>query len=141
MYCQEGESTLKAEARCEAGYGASCKVRYKIWLVEGGTFVFGDGLATLLQTINELGSINRAAATLRMSYREAWGRIKKAETGLGVRLLDRHTGGEMGGGAQLTGEGIDLLNRYRVFRNEVDESIRKIFAKNFEEFDGGTNDH
>lgn len=47
------------------------QVRYKLWLEEG-EHVFGEGLFELLQEIDRLGSINQAARSLKMSYRQAW---------------------------------------------------------------------
>lgn len=92
---------------------------------------FGDGLAQLLQEIGKRGSINRAAAALKMSYREAWGRIKKAEDRLGIALLIKQIGGDEGGGAQLTPGAQELLRRYGEFRDECDLAVRRIYRKHF----------
>jgi len=39
------------------------------------------------------GSINQAAAKLGMSYRAAWGKVTATEKRLGIKLLNKHTGG------------------------------------------------
>lgn len=107
------------------------ELRYKVWLEKDGKAVFGDGLEELLEAVDREGSINRASASLHMSYREAWGRIKEAEDRLGTSLLHKHAGGEDGGGAELTAAARDLLTRYRRFRRDVDEAMKQVFRANF----------
>jgi molybdate transport system regulatory protein len=63
---------------------AVMQARFKVWLQEEKP-VFGDGMAKLLGAIDELGSINQAAAKLKMSYRQAWGRIKASEERMGIK--------------------------------------------------------
>ena len=46
--------------------------RCRAWLEKDGRPVFGDGRARLLEAIRRAGSINGGAATLGMSYRNAW---------------------------------------------------------------------
>jgi len=106
------------------------KAQYRLWIEEDG-HVFGDGMANLLKSITELGSISQAAASLSISYRKAWGMIKKSESHLGIRLLNTQTGGENGGGAFLTPEGRDLVKKYFNFKREVDLAINLAFSKYF----------
>ena len=108
------------------------KVRYKVWL-EDGSHLFGDGAASLLQAIDELGSINRAAARLNMSYRQAWGHIRKVEERMGIPLLETRVGGEHGGGSQLTPAARELLQKYQLFKKRVNDSIQQIFHQVFGE--------
>lgn len=102
-------------------------VRYKVFLELGGDLP-GDRLCALLQAIDRLGSINRAAAELKLSYRHAWGLIKKAEERLGGPLLQKRIGGAEGGGAELTAAARDLLARYQQFHAEVGGRLGQIFA-------------
>ncbi len=106
------------------------RVKYKIWL-EDGDRIFSDGLALLLKTIDDEGSINRAAQQLNMSYRQAWGHVKKAEQRLGFALLDKKVGGEAGGGAELTDSARGFMQKYLQFRSEVHDAITQIFKRNF----------
>lgn len=108
------------------------KVRYKVWL-EDEKLVFGDGIASVLEMIEELGSINQAAVRLKMSYRQAWGQIKETEERLGIKLLDTKVGGESGGGAQLTEEARNIMQKYRIFRQKVDEAIQDTFNQVYRE--------
>lgn len=105
--------------------------RFKVWLEEDGQPVFGEGLMRLLTLISRHGSIRRAAEDMKMSYRQAWGSIRKAENRLGTSLLVKQIGGESGGGAQLTPEAEELINSYSSFRSEAEAAVKKSFAKHF----------
>lgn len=89
----------------------------------------GDRICLLLETIDRVGSINRAAGDLGLSYRHAWGLIKKAEERLGAPLLQKRVGGTEGGGAELTDAARALLERYRRFRREVEGRLDSLFPE------------
>ena len=78
-------------------------------------YVFGPGVYRLLKAINKTGTLKGASQELGMSYRYAWGLIKKAETKLGESLIDASKGGRLGGGSSVItslGEGfIDDFER------------------------------
>lgn len=105
------------------------KVKLGIRIREGDTHVYGDGRQKLLEKIEEMGSIRRAAQDMGMSYRAAWGKIKATEEGLGIKLLDRRIGGAQGGGAALTGEAKQLMLAYRDFREGLDEMVNDRWEK------------
>ena len=89
------------------------KTRFKLWLETENGYVFGEGLLQLLSKVQERGTLRGAAEDLGMSYRHAWGKIKTAERRFGKPILKTHKGGTSGGGgAELTEEGIMLLNKY-----------------------------
>lgn len=106
-------------------------LHYKVWLERDGDIILGDGLNSLLGGVAREGSISRAASSMGLSYREAWGRVKSAEKRLGFRLLNKRVGGVAGGGTSLTTEAVWLLERYRRFRVEVDAAMKRIFTDNF----------
>ncbi|MBU7006603.1 winged helix-turn-helix domain-containing protein [Phosphitispora fastidiosa] len=107
--------------------------KLKIWLEKDEQPVFGRGLLCLLTLIRQHGSIRRAAEDLGMSYRQAWGSIKKAESRLGVKLLIKHVGGESGGGAQLTDEARQLMLKYGDFMRDAEEAVKLVYARYFEQ--------
>jgi len=78
-------------------------------------YVFGPGVYRLLKTIKKTGTLKGASQELGMSYRYAWGLIKKAEAKLGESLIDASKGGRLGGGSSVItslGEGfIDDFER------------------------------
>ncbi len=61
--------------------------------------MFGPGVYNLLIAIERTGTLKEASQQLSMSYRYAWGLIKKAEEKLGESLIDASKGGRLGGGS------------------------------------------
>ncbi|MCL4424075.1 MAG: LysR family transcriptional regulator [Firmicutes bacterium] len=108
------------------------ELRYKVWLEQNGELTLGDGLYQLLRGISARGSISQAASAMRLSYREAWGRIRTAERRLGVSLLMTQVGGEEGGGTQLTPAALQLLEKYQRFREELDAAIQGVYRKHID---------
>lgn len=118
------------EKRSRATVPASrLSARTKIWFVRGNEHIFGSGLARLLELVETAGSLSRAAKLEGMSYRHAWGEIRKAEEHLGTSLLVRNKGGKGGGGSYLSSEGRRLL---RVF-DRMEERTRIYADKQFAE--------
>ncbi len=110
---------------------AAFKVAYKIWLDCDGK-AFGEGPDRLLQRVEATGSLHKAAAEMKMSYRKAWLMLRTMERRLGFTLLERKVGGVSGGGSKLTDEARLFMRRYETFRKEVEESLRQICSKHFE---------
>ena len=107
-------------------------VRYKVWLESEGEAVFGDGTAELLRGVDRMGSISAAARGMRMSYRQAWGAIRKVEQRLGERMVETSVGGRGGGGAVLTDTAREFLGKYERFREGVDQAVEERFRIMFE---------
>ncbi len=75
------------------------KPAFKLWLETEDGYVFGPGVYNLLIAIERTGTLKEASQQLGMSYRYAWGLIKKAEEKLGEPLIDASKGGKLGGGS------------------------------------------
>lgn len=106
------------------------KAHYKLWLsLKNGEGILGDGKWLLLRTIEEVGSIAKAAVNLGISYRKAWGDLKKVEDLLGMPVIERQRGGQSGGSSVLTEQGIYLIKAYSKFHNDFDIAFRKSFEK------------
>ena len=89
------------------------KPRFKVWFETEKGYAFGPGTFILLKEIEMKGSLSLAATSLGMSYRYAWGLLKKAEKGTGIPILETFKGGSHGGGGtSLTEEGRWLLREY-----------------------------
>lgn len=93
-------------------------VRLHVWLENEDGLLFGHGRMQLLQQIDSLGSLRKAAESLGMSYRAAWGKVKKSEEALGLQLL-RNTGGGKSG-STLTEDGQALARTFRAWFTEVE---------------------
>lgn len=104
--------------------------RFKLWLsTDTAEGVFGDGKYRLLRAIASGGSLRAAATTLAISYRKAWGDLRKAERHLGVPLVERSRGGCTGGSARVTEAGRAWLAAYAAFRAELEQSAANAFAR------------
>ncbi len=102
--------------------------RFKLWLssdeAEG---VFGDGKWRLLAAVDREGSLKAASQSLRISYRKAWGDLRKAEDCLEVGFLEKRRGGSGGGESRLTDAGKKWLEAYSTFRAEVERAAAAAF--------------
>ena len=88
-------------------------VGVKLWIATTSwAGVFGEGRYRLLSLIHIHGSLKKAAETNGISYRKAWGDIKKTEARIGRKLLVRECGGKGGGGSRLTPFAQELLKAY-----------------------------
>ncbi len=85
----------------------------KLWLETDRGYVFGKGAFDLLDRIERFGTISKAASSMNMSYRQAWGILKKIEARLGKPLIETNRGGAHGGGrTTLTPLGKKVLQQY-----------------------------
>ena len=94
---------------------------------------FGRGIVQLLEGVEELGSINRATASMGMAYSKAWTILKNAQQHLGFQLLHSTTGGKNGGGATLTPEAAALLAAYEEYCSELNTYAKMLFTEKFEQ--------
>jgi len=74
---------------------------------------FGPGKAELLEKVRDTGSIRKAAAAMKMSYRRAWLLLAEMDEMFGAPVVATTTGGAKGGGASLTRLGATLVRHYR----------------------------
>jgi molybdate transport system regulatory protein len=80
-------------------------------------FLGGDRI-NLLEKIDELGSITRAAKAVGISYKTAWDVINMINNLADKPLVDRLTGGKGGGGTSLTAEGKKVITQFRTIQEE-----------------------
>jgi len=92
--------------------------RTHLWFETGDGMFFGLGRVQLLERIETCGSLNKAAAAMGMSYRAAWGRLKKTEAVLGEALVEK-TGPKQG--FRLTPLGRELVDKFHAWHARVEE--------------------
>lgn len=107
------------------------EVRSKIWLTVNGEAVFGSGREALFKAIDRLGSINKASKDINISYRKALSYIQVMENRLGKKLIERQTGGRNGGGASLTDDAREFMQKYEMLEEGVNEMLDKKFQEIF----------
>ncbi len=118
--------------------GSRLIIRTKVWLSRDSLLVFGEGLARLLRGIEGMGSLSAAAREEGISYRHAWGDIKRAEERLGFPLVESTPGGVEGGGSSLTEKGRLLLQGYERMRRKIIKSSDKFFKELLEKIEEAT---
>ena len=112
------------------------RARFKLWLnTKDAEGVFGDGKWRLLKAIETEGSLKAASELLRISYRKAWGDLKKAEQCLNVALVEKQRGGSVGGQTQLTDQGKKWVRAYTRFRSDIEKAVEKAYKKYIKELE------
>jgi molybdate transport system regulatory protein len=106
------------------------EIRAKFWIENKGEAVLGGGKTDLLLAVDRLGSIQRAADEFGMSYRHAWGAIKKIEQRAGFKILDTKLG-RREGGACLTPEGKAFVEKVDSLLEELQTIVKKRFSEDF----------
>ena len=97
--------------------------KVKLWLKKSNTSVIGEGRARLLLAIQNEGSITKAAQSMNMSYRHAWGIIKSISESIGKDVVRTTRGGSAGGGAKLTKVGQQILKQYEDNASEIQKLL------------------
>jgi molybdate transport system regulatory protein len=85
------------------------EIHVNIRLESNHGVVFGAGRYMILKEVDEHGSLKKAAENLGMSYRAAWGKIKKSEELLGQKLIEKETNKT---GLHLTEFGRSMVDGY-----------------------------
>jgi molybdate transport system regulatory protein len=95
----------------------------------GDCYAMGPGKADLLEAIHETGSISAAGRKLGMSYRRAWLLVDEMNRCFRTPVVEARLGGAGGGGAKVTGLGLEALVRYRELQDQAWEAVRKPFLE------------
>ena len=107
------------------------EIKAKFWIENKGEAVLGGGKTGLLLAVDRLGSIQRAALEFGMSYRHAWGAIKKIEQRAGFKILDTRLGGK-DGGARLAPKGKEFIGKVDSLLKDLQGIVEKRFKQKFE---------
>ena len=106
------------------------KPHIKLWLhSENSQDSFGDGKWRLLETIEKTESLKSTCELLQISYRKAWGNLKKAEECLNFTLVTRVRGGKAHGRTTLTKEGKAWMKAYSKFRRDIEKAALAAYTK------------
>jgi molybdate transport system regulatory protein len=110
------------------------EVKAKFWIENKGEVVAGGGKIALLLAVDRLGSIQRAADQFGMSYRHAWGVIRKMEQRAGFKIVETKLGGRDGGGARLTPKGKTFVKEVASFLRDLQKMAQKRFRERLQGF-------
>jgi molybdate transport system regulatory protein len=97
----------------------------KVWVEKDGKLLMGWGRATLLERIDQLGSISAAARSMKLAYRNAWLWVEAMNRLAETPLVEKATGGARGGYARLTDEGRRIIKEYKEKRTGVRDIIKE----------------
>lgn len=97
--------------------------RAHVWLEYDGQVLLGPGRAILLERIDQMGSLRKAAQSMQMSYRAAWGKIKKTEAQLGQAVVEK--AGHDRSGYSLTPFGKQILQQFVAVQGHVNAEAAK----------------
>lgn len=85
----------------------------RLWLEKDEQGFLGHGRAELLERIDELGSMAKAARTMGMGYKHAWEMVEAMSNLADAPLVERVSGGRGGGGTRLTDYGRRMIAELR----------------------------
>ncbi|WP_445736642.1 winged helix-turn-helix domain-containing protein [Mariniflexile sp.] len=108
----------------------SYKIKSRIWIEHNNHVLLGEGRVQLLKAIEETGSLSKAAKSLNLSYKKAWGLIDSVNKSAKKPVTINSIGGKGGGGAALTDYGKSLIVVFDDINKNcwdfLDEELEKI---------------
>jgi molybdate transport system regulatory protein len=104
-----------------------------LWLNHAEDKFLGSDRVNLLEKIDELGSISKAARAVGISYKTAWETVNLVNNMARKPLVDRLTGGKGGGGTTLTVEGKKVVTWFKIIQEDHNK-----FMENLEDRLGDT---
>lgn len=88
------------------------KIKSRIWIESEDNVLLGEGRVQLLKAINETGSLSKAAKSINISYKKAWGLLDSINKSAKKPVTINSVGGKGGGGAELTDYGKALVRAF-----------------------------
>ncbi|BDV44368.1 ModE family transcriptional regulator [Geotalea uraniireducens] len=89
-----------------------------LWFHKADRKFLGADRITLLDKIDQFGSITKAAKAVGISYKTAWDVVNLMNNLADRPLVERTTGGKGGGGTRLTADGKEVINKFRIIQEE-----------------------
>lgn len=89
-----------------------------LWLHRQQSEFLGGDRISLLEKVDELGSITKAAKAVGISYKTAWDTVNLINNLAEKPLVDRLAGGKGGGGTSLTAEGKKVITQFKTIQEE-----------------------
>ncbi|RZO79251.1 MAG: LysR family transcriptional regulator [Litorivicinaceae bacterium] len=106
------------------------RLKLKLALDDNDTLL-GPGKIALLKAIQKEHSLSQAAKSINMSYRRAWLLIQELNDSLKDPVLISKTGGQSGGGSELTAMANQIIDIYEQLTREAEgatEATRESIA-------------
>ena len=113
---------VKTDKKKSCGKNPDPTAKLHLWLEKDGGVFFGCGRYELLKKIDELGCLKHASESLGLSYRGAWGKLKRTEEIIGEKLIYKKNNKE---GYMLTDLGRSLMNEFNSYHEDVTQYASK----------------
>src|SRR5262245_37562390 len=99
------------------------RMRARLEVETGRGATLGNARIRLLEAVDRLGSISKAARLVPMSYKTAWDALDDLDNLADHPVIERSVGGTGGGGTRLTGYGRKLVAMFRAVEDEYRSAI------------------
>ncbi|ARU32110.1 hypothetical protein CAP31_10740 [Sulfuriferula sp. AH1] len=101
----------------------------RVWITRNGRNFIGRGRVELLKKIGEMGSISKAAKSMKMSYKAAWDAVDAMGNAFGQAVVTTSTGGKGGGGAQLTLKAHQVIAAFEKMESQHAQMLQTLTAE------------
>lgn len=105
-----------------------------IWMGRDEDAQISDVRISLLERIDQTGSITQAAKAVGISYKTAWDAVDAMQNISGESLVESLSGGKGGGGTRLAEAGQKLVQTYRMIQKEHQRFLSRI-SEGMDDFD------
>lgn len=99
--------------------------------IEKEALFFNARTKLLLLLIQDTHSVRSACRHIALSYSKAWNMLNQLEKELGYAVLERKHGGSNGGKTYLTAEGVQFLEKFQHFEENVRQYAKEEFNRLF----------
>lgn len=99
--------------------------QFRLRVYRGEDIAIGPGKVDLLQFVRESGSIQSAAARMKMSYMRAWNLIQMMNRCFREPLVETSRGGSNHGGARMTRYGERALKAYLRIEKAAEREVKR----------------
>ncbi len=100
-----------------------------LWFNRDESKFLGADRIRLLEKIDELGSITKAAKAAGICYKTAWDTVSAINNLAEKPLVDSLTGGKGGGGTRLTAEGKEIVTQFNLIQQELRRHLERLEEK------------
>lgn len=101
------------------------QIKFKYWIEVDAKKFYGPGPHELLQKIETVGSLSKAADQMQMSYKKAWEMIQRLNKHADEPLVIMKKGGAKGGGAEITPRGHAIMKAYQLLQTKIKMLLNK----------------
>lgn len=108
---------------------ANIELDGSLWFQKSSQKFLGGDRIALLEKIDSLGSITKAAKAVGISYKNAWDLVNTINNLADKPLVERLAGGKGGGGTTLTPYGKEVIRQFTVLQEEHRKFLENLEAR------------